>query len=52
MDGKALLSQFTGYRWLLFSMLVLLLPLLGLVFRFFQQHISRPIAAMMARQGD
>ena len=47
-DGKALLSQFTGYRWLLFSMLVLLLPLLGLVFRFFRQRISRPIAAMMA----
>ncbi len=47
-DGKSLLSQFSGYLWLLFSMLFLLLPLLGLVFRFFRRHISQPVAAMMA----
>lgn len=47
-DGRALLSQFSGYWWLLFSMLVLVLPLLGLVFRFFRRHISQPMAAMMA----
>ncbi len=47
-DVAALLSQFSGYKWLLFAMLMLLLPLLLLVFRFFRRHISQPIDAMMA----
>lgn len=44
----ALLSQFSGYKWLLFAMLLLLLPLLLLVFRFFRRRISQPIDVMMA----
>lgn len=46
-DLDALLSQYSGYKWLLFAMAVLLPPLLLLVFRFFRRKISQPIDAMM-----
>ena len=46
-DTQSLLSQFTGYIWLLFAMGILLIPLLLIVFRFFRRRISGPIDAMM-----
>ncbi len=46
-DLTVLLSQFSGYKWLLSAMVLLLLPLLLVVFRFFRRKISLPIEVMM-----
>lgn len=45
-NTDVLLSQFSGYKYLLFALTVLLIPLLLLVYRFFRRKISLPVQAM------